>query len=92
LLKSEMCQTKFVEKIKTHKSNVMCIHIVYTLHLIYSKHHEDDAPKKNQKTHFTLKSFHRKFYRLWDNVGKNIVHPNRPQITTQYGACVLHAG
>ena len=57
LLESEMCQTKCVEKIKTHKSNVMCTHIVYTLHLIYSTHHEDDAPKKNQKNTFYTQNF-----------------------------------
>ena len=25
-------------------------------------------------------------------ISKNVVEPERPQMTTQYGACALHAG
>jgi hypothetical protein len=45
------------------------------------------------KTHIlcSVTSFPRKSRRLWDNV-EHVVQPDRPQITIQYHACVLHAG
>jgi len=53
----------------------------------------DKNCSQNQNTHFiSNNSPPRKSCRLWNNVWKNAVQPDMPQMTMQYGACALHAG
>jgi hypothetical protein len=47
---------------------------------------------EKNKPHFTLNNFFPKVVPFMRKCGKNIVQPDRPQITIKNGACSLHAG
>jgi hypothetical protein len=48
---------------------------------------------ENQNTHFMFSNFHfSENYSVYGIVSKNVVEPDRTQMTSQYGAYVLHAG
>jgi hypothetical protein len=51
----------------------------------------DKGCRENQNTHFLSITFseNRAGYEI---MWKNMVQPDRPQMTVQYGACILHAG
>jgi hypothetical protein len=44
---------------------------------------------ENIKTDFAFRNIFPKVYEI---MWKNTVEPERPQMTTEYGACALHAG
>jgi hypothetical protein len=46
----------------------------------------------NQITHFIFNTFFFKNHGVYEIMWKNIVQPDRPQISMQYGACAVHAG
>ena len=45
-----------------------------------------------QNTHFMFNNFFPESRAVYNVMWKNKVEPNKPQMTTQYGACALHAG
>jgi hypothetical protein len=51
----------------------------------------DESCRENQNTHSMFNNIFPKivpFMIMW----KNMVEPDRPQMTVYYGACALHAG
>jgi hypothetical protein len=56
----------------------------------------DESRRENQNTNFMFNTFpspplpeNRAVYEI---MSKNMVEPDRPQMTIYYGACALHAG
>jgi hypothetical protein len=47
--------------------------------------------RENQKTHFMFDNSS-EGRAIYEATWKNTVQPDEPQMTLQYGACVLHAG
>jgi hypothetical protein len=45
--------------------------------------------RENQNTHFV---FINESSAVYEIMSKNVVQPEGPQMTSQYGACALHAG
>ena len=52
----------------------------------------DKSCTENSNTHFMFNKFFPPENRdIYEIVSKNMVEPERPQMTIQYGACALHA-
>jgi hypothetical protein len=51
----------------------------------------NESCKENQNTHFTLGYFSENCA-IYEIMSKNVVEPEGPQMTSQYGAYTLHAG
>ena len=53
----------------------------------------DKSYRQNQNTHFVFNNiFFPKIRAVYEIMSKNMVKPEGPQMTSQYGACELHAG
>jgi hypothetical protein len=52
----------------------------------------DKSCRDNQKTHFGFNKIFPKIMLFYEIMWKNMVQPDRLQMTIQYSACSLHAG
>ena len=50
------------------------------------------SSRENQNTHFRFNKFFSENRAVYEIISKNMVEPEGPQITSQYGAYELHAG
>jgi hypothetical protein len=60
--------------------------------LLRIKSVSDRSCRGNQNTHIMINNFFFENRVVYEIMWKNIVQPDRPQMTTQYGTCALHAG
>ena len=51
----------------------------------------DKSCRENQNTHFIFNNFFSNNRTIYEIMSKNVVEPKGPQMTSQYGAYVLHA-
>jgi hypothetical protein len=51
-----------------------------------------DKSRENQNTHFMFNNFFSETHAVYEIMSKHIVEPERPQMTSQYGAYALDAG
>ena len=51
----------------------------------------DQSCKGNENTHFTFNYIFSDNCVIYEIMWKNMVQPDRPQMTTYYGACILYA-
>jgi hypothetical protein len=51
----------------------------------------DKSCRENQNTHFVFNNCIPKIVPFYEIMWKNMIQPDRPHMTIQYGACVLHA-
>jgi hypothetical protein len=51
----------------------------------------DKICKENENTNFMLNNFFSGNRAVYETMWKIMAKPDRPQMTTQYGACALHA-
>ena len=59
--------------------------------MLRMKHFLNKIVEKIEK-HFTFGNFFSENCVAFELTSKNMVEPEKPQITIQYGACALHAG
>ena len=52
----------------------------------------DRICRENQNAHFSFKFFFFENLAVYEIMWQNVIESDRPQLTIQYGACVLHAG
>jgi hypothetical protein len=52
----------------------------------------DKSCRENQDTHFMFNSFFFENHTIYEIMSKNMVQPERPQMTSQHGAYKSHAG
>jgi hypothetical protein len=52
----------------------------------------DRNSRENQNTHYMLRNFFPENCAAYVVMLKNVVEPDRPQMTIQYGASTVHAG
>jgi hypothetical protein len=52
----------------------------------------DVSCRENCNTHFMFSNFFPKNHAIHETMWQNMVKPDRPHITIQYGACALRAG
>ena len=52
----------------------------------------DKSCRENQNTHFMFSNFFPENRTVYEIMSKNVVEPEGPQMTSQYGAYEFHAG
>jgi hypothetical protein len=52
----------------------------------------DKSSRINQNKIFMFKNIFSENSAVYEIMWENVVEPDRPQMTTQYGACALHTG
>jgi hypothetical protein len=52
----------------------------------------DKSCKESQNTHFMFNNFFSENRAVYEKMSKNMVEPDWPQMTSQYGAYALYAG
>jgi hypothetical protein len=60
--------------------------------LVRMRNVSDKSCRENQNTHFMFNNFFSENRAICEIMWKNMVQPDRPQMTIWYGACALHAG
>lgn len=59
--------------------------------LLRMRNVSDNGWRENQMTHFVFNNFFPEILDVYEIVWENMVDPDRPHMTTQHGACALHA-
>ena len=52
----------------------------------------DKSYRGNQNTHLMFNNFFSENHIIYDVLSKNVVQLERPEMSSQYGKCALHAG
>ena len=52
----------------------------------------DKSCRENQNTHFMFSNFFLENLSVYEIMSKNMLEPERPHMTPQYGAYALHVG
>jgi hypothetical protein len=60
--------------------------------LLIKRNISDKSCRENQNTHFMFNNFFPENRAVYEIKWKNMVQPDRPQMTIQHGARALHAG
>ena len=60
--------------------------------LLRMRNVSDEICRQNQNSHFIFNSIYSESHAVHEIIWKNIVEPDRPQMTIYYGTFALHAG
>jgi hypothetical protein len=70
----------------------VCTFLTISRSFLLRKRDFSKSCRENQNTRFVFNNFFLENRAVYEIMWKNIVQPDRPQMTIQHGACALRAG